>query len=946
MEFASCVAVPLARMGIDALQKVWCWDANLGVLEHRAANINAKIDAFDAPKHTNPGFKFSDAAEECLDRIKAWNHKAQELLVARRNIWNPKVRYERYGAIDEAIRLYDDLLSQIESYERELELVKRSSSYAVRTSPHDKGVARTYVRRVVPETIFGGVMLDEVVKILLADNSHDMCVGVLGMGGCGKTTLASCVHNDPRIREYFQDNIVWFTVAKDACEDSLKSQVIHALEWGDKLDMVKACNKLEDMKHFAREVCGGRKVLLILDDVWQANLARNFIDFVDQKSSSRVLVTTRKEDVIKKLQARVIKVRLLPEGESKEMFWRFAFGPRSGSGSSHKFEDRHRVEKVAERIARKCEGLPLALEVVGSAMAVYRDHGSRVWKERYRQLHLSNDDDLEKLMFKRLKFSYDELGNNDDKLQECFLYVAAFPEDARIDFEDLIKCWIASNSQLSFKEIAKELDRRSMIKVVNDADDNPLYITVHDMLRKLCIRVLKGKFHSQAQHEEKCFFGHEWKPGMDERANKVSFISKNVRSLPSNLSVRDMVLLDGNNRFSVLDEDLIDRIKELKGLSLKGTKVEFIPPGISKLTRLEMLDLRNTWINHIPVEIMEIESLQYLKCDSKVRNFGFDMLYKLSNLKELTIHASDTEVVDLTGISSATHLRYLEMIGSSSGLIILSEGFTALEHLETLFLVSRNIEFRRVSAGSGRFKELMRCHISCKSSRGARWSSLFKGSLNLQVFRITGVEEDETHDEGFTWIEKCHGLRVFDLYNHKIKNLSRLHRLKRLEELHLICDGVACQQLAPPGSFPNLKELKLDSFPESLQLDPNFITSSAMENLKTLHLSFATPRDHLPLFVTSLPSLKFLTVEGYMRSLVSTTITSFPSSLQELHLYSYEQLPDDFFAIQAKLITVQCLLLSSQQGKDRGNWQKIPASISLLPCVSSLDTDVGHASRP
>ncbi|XP_024544294.1 probable disease resistance protein At1g15890 [Selaginella moellendorffii] len=290
----------------------------------------------------------------------------------------------------------------------------------------------------------GHELLDEMVNALLDPEAPSKWVGLFGMGGCEKTTLASRAHNGRRVREHFHDNIVWITVKKDASEDDLKAQLLNALEWGERKE--RARGTLDDMKHLARDVAAGNRVLLELD-------------FIARPSSGRILVTTRKEGILRSLDAKAFPVHQLSMDESKKMFWKFAFGVHDPQPSDPD------VVGFAEEIAQKCEGLPLALEVIGSAMAVHRSEGPHVWEERYKRLHLSNDPDVEKQMFKRLKFSYDELGNYEgEKLQECFLYVAAFPEDEEIEFTDLRKCWMEVGSELSPTAIVNELERRCLVK--------------------------------------------------------------------------------------------------------------------------------------------------------------------------------------------------------------------------------------------------------------------------------------------------------------------------------------------------------------------------------------------------------------------------------------------------------------------------------------------------
>ncbi|XP_024544298.1 probable disease resistance protein At1g61190 [Selaginella moellendorffii] len=413
----------------------------------------------------------------------------------------------------------------------------------------------------------------------------------------------------------------------------------------------RARGTLDDMKHLACDVAGGNRVLLVLDDVWDWSWAKE-LDFIARPSSVRILVTTRKEGILRSLDAKAFPVHQLSMDESKKMFWKFAFGVHDPQPSDPD------VVGFAEEIAQKCEGLPLALEVIGSAMAVHRREGPLVWEERYKRLHLSNDPDVEKQMFKRLKFSYDELGNYEgEKLQEWFLYVAAFPEDEEIEFTDLRKCWMEVGSELSPTAIVNELERRCLVKINKSWNDDDRII-VHDMLRKLCIRILKGKYGPQQEHEKGCLFGYDWTIGIrDATFAEVSFISKNVGSFLSDNHVGDVLLLEKCEGLSNVDDSFINHIQGVKVLSLwRCSKMRFIPESISKLKNLQVLDIQGTEVSELPDALFSLTSLKYLKCTTRwmPMKCNIALLPQLSNLEELGLNVSskeDSSVLDLTGIS-------------------------------------------------------------------------------------------------------------------------------------------------------------------------------------------------------------------------------------------------------------------------------------------------------
>lgn len=105
------------------------------------------------------------------------------------------------------------------------------------------------------------------------------------------------------------------------------------------------------------------------------------------------------------------------------------------------------TQEVARQIAKECKGLPLAIIVVAAAMTQHTDlHEWEVGLDQLRNLpamFYALHPGVDKRLFQRLKWSYDALNLPD--LKACFLYFAAYPEDAIISCEIVIDMWIADS---------------------------------------------------------------------------------------------------------------------------------------------------------------------------------------------------------------------------------------------------------------------------------------------------------------------------------------------------------------------------------------------------------------------------------------------------------------------------------------------------------------------
>ncbi|XP_038679490.1 putative disease resistance RPP13-like protein 1 [Tripterygium wilfordii] len=115
----------------------------------------------------------------------------------------------------------------------------------------------------MPEVIGRDADKDKIMKVLL--QSSDEGVGVIpivGIGGLGKTTLAKMVYNDKTIDEHFHDY------------DS------------------------EQAKIFIRNKLNDNRLLLVLDDVWNANCSEwlELLNMLEEgESGSKIILTTRSE---------------------------------------------------------------------------------------------------------------------------------------------------------------------------------------------------------------------------------------------------------------------------------------------------------------------------------------------------------------------------------------------------------------------------------------------------------------------------------------------------------------------------------------------------------------------------------------------------------------------------------------------------------------------------
>jgi disease resistance protein RPS2 len=127
-------------------------------------------------------------------------------------------------------------------------------------------------------------------------------------------------------------------------------------------------------------------------------------------------------------------------------------------------------------MAEECGGLPLALKVIGAAM-FGKTSDEREWKPLLKKLNESRMQErtMKNELYEHLKLGYDVLKEDDPRLEDCFTYFAAFPEDHEVEFQVLLWCWIGEglvpghvgdDPEIDAYDLLMKLRRRSLIELL------------------------------------------------------------------------------------------------------------------------------------------------------------------------------------------------------------------------------------------------------------------------------------------------------------------------------------------------------------------------------------------------------------------------------------------------------------------------------------------------
>jgi hypothetical protein len=202
---------------------------------------------------------------------------------------------------------------------------------------------------------------------------------------------------------------------------------------------------------------------------------------------SITLLNTRDQSLLERASPQIIEEHMTPlsKEDSWGHFWVHAFRSL--------FNVPSKLEVLARCMADECQGLLLALKVIGEAM--FGETFPEQWKLLLKRLRegrmqeMSVKDEL----YERLKRGYDLLSEDDGRLKDCFLHFAAFAEDCQINFEDILWHWIGEglvpeNGGDEPREdvilLLKKLWQRSFIESEEEVDSKLLSFKLHDVIRE------------------------------------------------------------------------------------------------------------------------------------------------------------------------------------------------------------------------------------------------------------------------------------------------------------------------------------------------------------------------------------------------------------------------------------------------------------------------------
>ncbi|CDP21028.1 unnamed protein product [Coffea canephora] len=778
------------------------------------------------------------------------------------------------------------IAQKIKKINERLELtLKESHEFNFITSggiPDSHDSQRIMTTSIIDESeVYGRAAdMEKVLDQILSKSSSQgragvQIISVVGAGGSGKTTLAQLLFNNDKVQNHFElrnwvcvsDPFDQKRVAKAILENAGKSS--HDAE-------------LDPLIRSIKETFSGKRFLLVLDDVWTEDDSKwkpFQYSLKDGAPGSVILVTTRSHRVATVVGSTDTHgLGMISHSDCLLIMQRIAFANKSGDLCK-------KVERIGQKIAEKCKGLPLAAKTMGSLLR-FKDTvqqwqnvlDSEIWQ-------LEEELSPEQKLFPHLFLSYNELS---PELKRCFSYCAVFPKDHEIHVEELIRLWMAQgyvrprrrgeSLELVGLEYFNNLAMRSFFQEIRKFGtfDKYMECKMHDIVHDFAQFLTKNECHA---------LGGTERNSSSERPRHLTILEEGTEEEMFSSRVVDFGRLRSFLTFSrigrvVVPQNLFCMLKCVRTLTLSRCGLVEIPAEIGRLIHLRHLNLWNNPFVALPETICDLyylETLNITVCEKLSclprRIEGLVHLRHLFNEGTDDLRQIPQGLRKLTSLCSLT--RFIAR-SNSDDLAILKD----LNQLERLDIdIEGEVDFGSAKLG----KKINMREMSLFFSLGAHFIETpscietMEPPPNLELLVLVGYPRTQLPSWLVTKSNANNLTRLIIDGPRKISSLLALRKLSSLEELvlqgveKLECLGkefFGSSFSAEAVAFPNLRKLHFEHCDnwtrwEDSSEDDEEVAVSIMPRLEELQIKYCTKLEALPHHILSkISSLKKLDIQS------------------------------------------------------------------------------------
>ncbi|KAJ6855344.1 disease resistance-like protein DSC1 isoform X1 [Populus alba x Populus x berolinensis] len=722
------------------------------------------------------------------------------------------------------------------------------------------------------------------IEALLCTQLPEVCfVGIWGMGGSGKTTIAGEIFN--KIAREYEGHYFLANVRESEKNGGLfrmRDELFSKITEEENLLI-----RTPRIGHpFIKDRICRKKVLIVFDDVNDVDQIEMLLGGCDLFGpGSRIILTSRDKQVLKKYADKIYKVEGLNYREALHLF------------SLHAFKDNqlpYNYMELSVRAINYAKGNPLALKVLGSFLF---GRTTKEWESA-----LNKDEKLTRQkVHSVLRISYEALDSDEKSI---FLDIACFFRGHRVDFVKRILDGCGFKTDIGFSVLID----RCLIKISDDK------VEMHDLLQEMAREVVRKESLDELGRQSRL-----WNP---KDAYQV---------LTNNLGTGKVegIFLDVSKLRTENVEGMFLNVSEIREIELSST-------AFARLYNLRLLKIYNSVAGdkctvHLPSGLESLShELRYLHWDG-YPSTSLPCNFRPQNLVELNLSSSkvkqlwrgDQNLVNLkdVNLSNCEHITSLPDLSKARNLERLNLQFctslvkvpSSIQHLDRL----NDLDLRgctslinlpsRINSRCLKSLNLSGCSNLKKCPETARKLTY----LNLNETAVEELPQSIGEQSGLVALnlKNCKHLvnlpeNIYLLKSLLIADFSGCSSISRLPDFsrnisYLYLNGTAIEEL--PSSIGDLRELiyldlsgcsSITEFPKvsnnikELYLDGTAIREipSSIEclfELAELHLRNCKQFEILPSSICKLRKLRRLNLSGCLQ------FRNFPEVLEPMVCLGY-----------------------------------------------------------
>ncbi|XP_061343330.1 disease resistance protein RPV1-like [Gastrolobium bilobum] len=443
-------------------------------------------------------------------------------------------------------------------------------------------------------------------------------IGIWGMGGIGKTTIAKWLfgkYSSQYEGSCFMENIREnFEKDKHALRNDLVSKLLEEYERKINVESVVVKRRLSR-----------KRVFVVLDDVSSSKQ----LEYLDGElqcfgSGSRIIITSRNMHVLLWKGVDEIKIHHVKELNPKDSLQLF---------SLNAFKHNHPLtgyEVLSNRAIAYAKGLPLVLKVVGCFL---HSKTKNEWESELQKLKRIPDDEIQS----KLQLSYEGL---DDQEKDIFLDIACFLKGKRE--EHVVSLLNDFNPRIGLRN----LQDNALITIEHD------FVKMHDLIQEMGREIVRQESIKDPGKRSRL-----WDPEDVYDVLKYNRGTDKVEGINLDMSqIRDLCLS-------------VDTFRNM--INLRYLKL-YLPYGVRDCSMLSLaagVQLFSNQLRYLAWDRYLSKSLPLMFCTEKLVELSmpdnhleklWDGVQDLVNLKRINLRGS-TRLMELPDFSMSTNLETVEL---------------------------------------------------------------------------------------------------------------------------------------------------------------------------------------------------------------------------------------------------------------------------------------------